>query len=159
MRGRGTEALKLIVNRFRRIAIGQGRERLRPTPRPGPLRAEALDRFEVGEQARLLVLFDGSPAPREPSALEIGPGTGGDAEWADRAEAEGLALVLVFEVHPAELGLDLGGQSVERRGRRDVGVLDEQVIMRRVAPARQDQERPERQFRAPLGGVDRGSTT
>ena len=52
---------------------------------------------------------------------------------------------------PLELGLDLGGQPLERRVVGDVGLLDQQVVMRRVAPARQDQERLERQVRASAG--------
>ena len=57
-------------------------------------------------------MFDGSATSREPPALEIGPGAGGDAAGTDRAESEGFALVFVFEVHAFQFGLDRGGPVV-----------------------------------------------
>ena len=98
----------------------RGRAGLKRGPRPPGPGAGSLDRLQVGQQAGLLVLFDGSPAPRQPPTLEIGPGTGGDEEWADRPEAEGIPLILIFEVGAAELSLDLGasGRRPRRRGGR-----------------------------------------
>src|SRR5689334_8092229 len=64
----------------------------------GVAEPERLQRPQVSHQVRLFILFDGSPAPRQPPLLEFGPGPGGDAARANRAEAEGCAPVLVFEV-------------------------------------------------------------
>ncbi len=67
---------------------------------------------QVGHQVRLLILFDGSTASRQPSLLEIGPRARGDAEDADWAESEGLALVLVLDVLATELAPSTGGQAI-----------------------------------------------
>ena len=112
----------------------------RPGPvRPGPqarrrdrgaLRAEAT-RSRRGRRASKAVctvrrfppLLDESPP------LEIRPGTGGDAEWSDRAESEGLERLFSYSrLARPELLLDLGretGEPCESSG--DVGLLHQQV--------------------------------
>ena len=95
---------------------------------------ESLDGGQVGHEAGLLVLFDGSAAGRQPPALKIGPGAVDDAAYADGAKSEGFPLVLVFDVEAGELVFDLGGQAVGGGRVGEVVLLDEQGVDRAVRP-------------------------
>ena len=79
-------------------------EALRRGPRSGDLGAGNPSIASRSESRHGCLYCSTVPPLRESRRRsEIVPGARGDAEWSDRAEAEGLALVLVFEVHAFEL--------------------------------------------------------
>ena len=116
----------------------------RGRPRGGALVAEGerLDHLEVGHQVRLLILFDGSAALRQPSVLEIGPRPGGDAAHADRAEPEGRrACSRTRRSARCSSASTSAASRSATASRSKVGFFDQQAVIRRVAPGRQQQER------------------
>ena len=117
---------------------------------------ETLDRFQVGEKARLFVLFDGSACLSQSLFLEVVPTPRGEESNADRIESEGVALILVLEVDFFQAFFDLDLESLGRFGVANVGFFDEEAVIRRISPGGQEQVRAEILAHGSLGFLDRG---
>ena len=105
-------------------------------------RLEGVDLLEVGDEMRLFILFDRAPALGEPPLLEFGPGPATDPHNAGWAESAGVLSVRIFAVLTPELLLDGRGEPLGGVGAVQVIVLDQQRVIRRLGPGRQQEIRP-----------------
>ena len=111
--------------------------------------AKTVDLVEVGDQVRLFVLFDRPPLLASRRFWNSAQEPRRNPEDADWAESAGLPAVGVFDVLAPQLLFDGGGEPLDGLGAGQVVFFDQQRVIRRLGPGREEQVRLQRGSRQP----------